>query len=133
MKGKWNKTAPILYSLPAMYFSKSCTYKLRFLYIFQVALKVINLVKQDPKTIFQTIQEIHLLAKLDHQHILEFLHCSEEDGIIYLITEYCCNGDLSGYTEKHRGDVLEEARLVEWIRQITLALQVHVSDHFLNR
>ena len=88
---------------------------------------MINLVGQDGKTIFQTIQEIQLLAKLDHKHILQFLHCSEDEGVIYLITEYCCNGDLSGYTEKHRGEVMEEARLVEWIRQITSALQVWVN------
>ena len=93
---------------------------------------MINLVGQDEKTIFQTIQEIQLLAKLDHKHILKFLHCSEEGGVIYLVTEYCCNGDLSGYVEKHRGNVLEEARLVEWIRQITSALQVGgvYSQHF---
>ena len=90
----------------------------------QVALKLIDLKKKDQKVVFQTVQEIELLAKLNHEHILEFLHCDEEEGIIQLLTEYCCNGDLDEYIKQHRGEVLEEPRLVEWIRQMTSALEV---------
>ena len=89
----------------------------------QVALKLIDL-KKDQKVVFQTVQEIELLANLNHEHILEFLDYDEEEGIIQLLTEYCCNGDLDEYTKQHRGEVLEEPRLVEWIRQITSALEV---------
>lgn len=99
----------------------------------KVALKVIDLTQQDPKTIFQTLQEIQLLAKLDHDHILEFIHCSEENGVIYLITEYCCHGDLSGYLEKNRGQILAETRLVEWFRQITSALQYLHGNNIIHR
>lgn len=99
----------------------------------QAALKVIDLKNQDQKIIFQTIQEIQLLAKLDHEHILEFLHCNEDAGVIYLLTEYCCNGDLNGYAEKHRGQVLEESRLVEWVRQITSALQYLHGNNIIHR
>ncbi|XP_052287043.1 serine/threonine-protein kinase Nek4-like isoform X1 [Dreissena polymorpha] len=89
----------------------------------QVALKVVELAGKDLKIIELTIQEVCLLATLDHAHILKFLG-NERDGLTLLIyTEYCPNGDLSGYVSKHRGEKMDERRLVEWVRQIASALE----------
>ncbi|XP_045165598.2 uncharacterized protein LOC123529351 [Mercenaria mercenaria] len=89
----------------------------------QLALKMCQLAGRHPKEIEQTVQEVKLLASLQHEYILKYVEASLEEGKLMIITEYCPNGDLQAYLAEHAGTVMEERRLVEWIRQITSALQ----------
>lgn len=84
-----------------------------------------QLAGRHPKEIEQTVQEVKLLASLQHEYILKYVEASLEDGKLMIITEYCSNGDLQGFLREHAGTAMEESRLVEWIRQITSALAVY--------
>lgn len=88
----------------------------------QLALKMCQLEGRHPKEIEQTVQEVQLLASLEHEYILKYVQASLEDGKLMIITEYCGNGDLKDYLAEHAGTAMDERRLVEWIRQITSAL-----------
>lgn len=89
----------------------------------QLALKLCELLGRHPKEIMQTIQEVQLLAQLKHEHILRYVEASQEGGKLFIVTEYCANGDLKCFLEEHGGTPMDERRLVEWIRQITEALK----------
>ncbi|XP_052779734.1 uncharacterized protein LOC128216994 [Mya arenaria] len=89
----------------------------------KLALKVIQLVGRHPKEIMQTVQEVELLARLQHDHILQYVQADTEGGKLMILTEFCPNGDLADYIREHAGTVMDERRLVEWIRQITSALK----------
>lgn len=89
----------------------------------QLALKVCQLVGRHPKEIVQTIQEVKLLAALEHEHILRYVEAHHENGQLYIVTEYCPNGDLKEFLEEHAGTAMDERRLVEWVRQVTCALK----------
>ncbi|WAR25243.1 NEK6-like protein [Mya arenaria] len=81
----------------------------------KLALKVIQLVGRHPKEIMQTVQEVELLARLQHDHILQYVQADTEGGKLMILTEFCPNGDLADYIREHAGTVMDERRLVEWI------------------
>ncbi|XP_060565586.1 uncharacterized protein LOC132724672 [Ruditapes philippinarum] len=89
----------------------------------QLALKMCQLAGKHPKEIEQTVQEVKLLASLKHEYIVQYVEAAFEDGKLMIITEYCPNGDLQEYLRDHAGTAMEENRLIEWIRQITSALE----------
>ncbi|XP_052284374.1 serine/threonine-protein kinase Nek4-like [Dreissena polymorpha] len=89
----------------------------------QVALKIVDLAGKDSKVVQLAHQEVKLLSKLKHEYILKFIHVEKDGTTLKILTEFCPNGDLSGYIEAHRGQVMDEQRLVEWTRQIVSALQ----------
>ena len=72
----------------------------------------------------QSLQEVKLLATLEHDYILKYVEASRQGLDLWIMTEYCPNGDLAGYIKANSGKVMEESRVLLWIRQITEALQV---------
>ena len=75
------------------------------------------------------LQEIKLLAELDHPHILKYIHGLKDGFNLCLVTEFCCNGDIDAYLQKNKGKKLEERVLLTWVKQIVNALAV--TTHFI--
>lgn len=44
--------------------------------------------------------EIEALTKLDHENILKCHEVVKESSHCYIVTDYCNQGDLSGYLKK---------------------------------
>lgn len=63
--------------------------------LLQLALKVIQLLGMHPKELLQTIQEVKLLATMDHGNILRYVQAQEDGGKLMILTEFCPNGDIA--------------------------------------
>ena len=62
----------------------------------QVAIKTIRKeqLKTQERGIEQIINEINILRKLDHPHILKMYEFYEDKYNLYLVTELCSGGEL---------------------------------------
>ena len=73
------------------------------------------------------VSEVNLLRELNNINIVKYVdrHIDKLHGKIYIIMEYCSNGDLSAYIRKHRKSRTYIAEEVIWtvLVQILLALQ----------
>ncbi|XP_045456376.1 serine/threonine-protein kinase ULK3-like [Melitaea cinxia] len=78
-------------------------------------------VKHSGAAIDNLITEIRLLKKLTHPHIVQMKEFTWDDKNIYIITEYCCGGDLSKYIHKY-GRVPEK-RMLYFLQQLASALK----------
>lgn len=66
-----------------------------------VAIKRIAISGKDPKILTAIQNEITSLHELDHSNIIEFIDYSFDDNYIYIIMEYCPNGDLRKLIESN--------------------------------
>ena len=80
------------------------------------------------KSIFKAVQnEVNILAHLDHPNIIRCYDFFEENGMIFLILEYCQNGQLT--KDIFRYHSVDNIRLYNFAIQITEALTyIHLRD-----
>ncbi|NXH94895.1 NEK3 kinase, partial [Pachycephala philippinensis] len=72
-------------------------------------------------------KEAVLLAKMKHPNIVAFKESFEADGHLYIVMEYCDNGDLMQKI-KHQGGILfPEDTILQWFVQMCLAVK-HIHD-----
>ncbi|NWW07282.1 NEK3 kinase, partial [Oreocharis arfaki] len=72
-------------------------------------------------------KEAVLLAKMKHPNIVAFKESFEADGHLYIVMEYCDNGDLMQKI-KHQGGILfPEDTILHWFVQMCLAVK-HIHD-----
>ncbi|KAK7114041.1 serine/threonine-protein kinase Nek11-like [Littorina saxatilis] len=101
----------------------------------QKVLKEISVGDLQPDETVDAMHEARLLSRLDHPSIVKF-HDSFIDGEFFcIITEYCDGGDLDDkITEyKKKGMKFEEKTVLDWIVQLTMALQYMHSRRVLHR
>ncbi|KAL3852847.1 hypothetical protein ACJMK2_016460 [Sinanodonta woodiana] len=89
------------------------------------AMKIIDLVTSKPEEREMALQEAIVLSKFNHPHVLHYFTSFEEEGMLYIVTEYCPNGDLSEYLEalQSKGSKLEEKQILTWFLQTAQALK----------
>lgn len=76
---------------------------------------------------FKTIQsEIEIMKKIQHKNIVELLDVYQSANNIYIVTEYCEDGDLREYLRK-RGK-LNEAEALRLLRDIMSGFK-YLCDH----
>ncbi|XP_032528392.2 serine/threonine-protein kinase ULK3-like isoform X1 [Danaus plexippus] len=78
-------------------------------------------VKHSGAAIDNLITEIRLLKTLRHPHIVHMKEFTWDAKHIYIITEYCCGGDLSKYIHKY-GRVPEH-QVLYFLQQLASALK----------
>lgn len=83
------------------------------------AVKEIN-ISIHKKNIERFREEIFLMNKFDHQNILKLYETIEDDNYIYLILEYCENGDLKNFLNKRP---MKEKNVRRFMKQIVSGLQ----------
>lgn len=87
-------------------------------------MKVIDL-EGLPQDVCKTAEkEANLLLTLQHQNILQAVTTFQENETLCIVTEFCDQGNLEEFLNKREGNLLEEQRIVEWFRQICIALEV---------
>lgn len=97
------------------------------------AMKLMEIGKMDKQELVLALQEIKLLSELDHEHVLSYINCFQQDGCLCIVTEFCPNGDLSDYIKERHGTPLEEPRLIEWFRQIASAVKYLHGKNIIHR
>ncbi|XP_040196274.1 serine/threonine-protein kinase Nek3-like isoform X2 [Rana temporaria] len=72
-------------------------------------------------------QEAILLAKMKHPNIVKFKESFEENGHLFIVMEYCEEGDLLATIKHQRGKLFSEQTIVQWFVQMCLAVQ-HIHE-----
>lgn len=82
-------------------------------------LKKLDMIKRNK--IKQTITEKNILQQLDHPYILSLKYGFQDNSYIYLITDYCCGGEL--FYHMSRVKRFNERAACFYTAQIVLALE----------
>ncbi|NXQ14283.1 NEK3 kinase, partial [Peucedramus taeniatus] len=72
-------------------------------------------------------KEAVLLAKMKHPNIVAFKESFEADGHLYIVMEYCDDGDLMQKIKQQGGNLFPEDRILHWFVQMCLAVK-HIHD-----
>ena len=67
--------------------------------------------------------ELKVLKELNHVHLLAYVDSFVFSDMMYIITEYCSGGDLSGFLDQIGKPVPEDLLLV-WLWQMACGLEV---------
>lgn len=69
--------------------------------------------------------ELRVLKELNHDHVLVYVDSFVQRGLMYILTEFCAGGDLSGFLDASGKPVPEDLLLV-WLWQMACGLEVSV-------
>ncbi|XP_072785626.1 serine/threonine-protein kinase Nek3 isoform X2 [Taeniopygia guttata] len=72
-------------------------------------------------------KEAVLLAKMKHPNIVAFKESFEADGHLYIVMEYCDDGDLMQKIKHQGGNLFPEDTILHWFAQLCLAVK-HIHD-----
>lgn len=98
----------------------------------EVAIKEINFKKiLNPKAIELVDNEIIILQTCDSPYIVKLLQYERTADFLYLVLEYCNEGDLSLYLDEK--GTIEESQAVEFLRQIVSAFKVLTQQNIIHR
>lgn len=96
-----------------------------------VALKIIKIYDiMDKNLIDKCLQEVNLLQKVSHPNIVKYLDSFIGQNELFIAIEWADKGDVKRLIKKYKqeGDLLDEAKVIEYTREIASALQhMHLS------
>ncbi|NXU52936.1 NEK3 kinase, partial [Turnix velox] len=72
-------------------------------------------------------KEAILLAKMKHPNIVAYKESFEADGHLYIVMEYCDDGDLMQKIKHQGGNLFPEDTIVHWFVQMCLGVK-HIHD-----
>ncbi|KFR17161.1 Serine/threonine-protein kinase Nek3, partial [Opisthocomus hoazin] len=72
-------------------------------------------------------KEAVLLAKMKHPNIVAYKESFEADGHLYIVMEYCDDGDLMQKIKHQKGKFFPEDTILHWFVQMCLGLK-HIHD-----
>ncbi|NXI62223.1 NEK3 kinase, partial [Anseranas semipalmata] len=72
-------------------------------------------------------KEAILLAKMKHPNIVAYKESFEADGHLYIVMEYCDDGDLMQKIKHQRGKLFPEDTILHWFVQMCLGVK-HIHD-----
>ncbi|XP_068021337.1 serine/threonine-protein kinase Nek3 [Melanerpes formicivorus] len=72
-------------------------------------------------------KEAVLLAKMKHPNIVAYQESFEADGHLYIVMEYCDDGDLMQKIKHQRGKLFPEDTILHWFVQMCLGVK-HIHD-----
>ncbi|NWR50801.1 NEK3 kinase, partial [Regulus satrapa] len=72
-------------------------------------------------------KEAVILAKMKHPNIVAFKESFETDGHLYIVMEYCDDGDLMQKIKHQGGNLFPEDTILHWFVQMCLAVK-HIHD-----
>lgn len=99
-----------------------------------VALKVMNIKElKDFKLTNQLKREISIQGKLQHKSIIKLYNWFYDKKRIYLIMEYCYNGELFKTLQKTKNGILPEFKVRKYISDLLLSFKYLQDNHILHR
>ncbi|XP_053141047.1 serine/threonine-protein kinase Nek3 isoform X2 [Hemicordylus capensis] len=89
-----------------------------------------------PKSVIDTEKswnESILLAKMKHPNIVTYQESFEADGHLYIVMEYCDDGDLMQKIKLQKGKLFPEDTILTWFAQICLGVKYIHDRRVLHR
>ncbi|NWH75565.1 NEK3 kinase, partial [Piaya cayana] len=90
------------------------------------AMKEIRLPVSSP-AVENSRKEAVLLAKMKHPNIVAYKESFEANGHLYIVMEYCDDGDLMQKIKQQRGKLFPEDTILHWFVQMCLGVK-HIHD-----
>ncbi|XP_038617648.1 serine/threonine-protein kinase Nek3 isoform X2 [Tachyglossus aculeatus] len=78
-------------------------------------------------------KEAILLAKMKHPNIVTFKESFEADGHLYIVMEYCDEGDLMQKIKQQKGKLFPEDTILHWFAQMCLGVNHIHNKRVLHR
>ncbi|GFV65405.1 hypothetical protein TNCV_2638351 [Trichonephila clavipes] len=75
----------------------------------------------------EAMKEVEVLSQMKHPNIITYHKSFEENGNLYIVTDYCDGGDLYSKIQVQKGTYFKENQILDWFVQICLAVK-HVHD-----
>ncbi|OMJ92638.1 hypothetical protein SteCoe_4509 [Stentor coeruleus] len=87
--------------------------------------KKIDITGMSPEDIKKVEQEVILMQRFSHPHIVKYIESFTTEADIIIIMEYCAGGDLAQLVSYHKSisTPFPEATLLEWLGQLSSALE----------
>lgn len=79
------------------------------------------------------LNEVKVLAMLDHPNIIEYIENFLEDKALMIVMEYAQGGTLFEYLQQRNSQLLEEEEIFKYLAQMLLSLQHVHSKQILHR
>lgn len=83
------------------------------------------MINKDPYLRDSLEAEIQILRKLHHPNIVQFIDKFSTDRSIYIVTEFCADGDLRTLM---KGQQIEESQILEIFCQLTSGFKELVKE-----
>ncbi|KAA6397197.1 MAG: putative Serine/threonine-protein kinase Nek4 [Streblomastix strix] len=89
----------------------------------------------DAKEAATAKKEAEMLRRFDCPFIVKYFESFSERGMLFIIMEYCDDGDLNGYFQicKTNKQLIPEERIIDWFTQILIGLDVLHKAKVLHR
>uniref|UniRef100_A0A8D0B8L2 non-specific serine/threonine protein kinase n=1 Tax=Salvator merianae TaxID=96440 RepID=A0A8D0B8L2_SALMN len=94
------------------------------------AMKEIRLPKSNTE---KSWNESILLAKMKHPNIVTYAESFEADGHLYIVMEYCDDGDLMQKIKLQKGKLFPEDMILNWFAQMCLGVKYIHNRRVLHR
>ncbi|CAI0412430.1 unnamed protein product [Linum tenue] len=96
-------------------------------------MKKIKLARQTERFKQTAVQEMNLIAELNHPYIVEYKDSWVGKECVCIVTNYCEGGDMDQMIRRARGTYFSEEMLCKWLTQLLLALDYLHSNRVLHR
>ncbi|KAM3146578.1 hypothetical protein pb186bvf_001113 [Paramecium bursaria] len=100
-----------------------------------VAVKAIPMHKVQQSDLLQqhVMREISILTKIDHPNIVKLIHVTKTQSNLYMILEYCSDGDLGEYLSKKQDKRLSELEAVIFFKHIVNGFKKLFEEKVIHR
>lgn len=99
----------------------------------KLVMKEINTSKISLKEYNEARQEVAVLSTLRHMNIVAYRESFEEKGTLFIVMQYCENGDLFSKIERQNGALFAEEQIWDWFIQLCLAVKYIHERRILHR
>ncbi|CAI0450054.1 unnamed protein product [Linum tenue] len=96
-------------------------------------MKKIKLARQTERFKQTAVQEMNLIAELNHPYIVEYRDSWVGKECVCIVTNYCEGGDMDQMIRRARGTYFSEEMVCKWLTQLLLALDYLHSNRVLHR
>jgi len=96
-------------------------------------MKLIPIGQMDSRGQQDSINEVTILASLNHPYIVKYYDSFIENKTLHIVMEFCDKGDLCGVIRAQMGRLLPEAKIWKFLIQMCLGLEYIHSKRILHR
>ncbi|TGZ65784.1 hypothetical protein CRM22_005694 [Opisthorchis felineus] len=93
-------------------------------------IKEINISKMSPREREEARIEVSVLSQMNHPNIVRYCDSFEDPTSLYIVMEYCDQGDLYHKINAQKGVLMAESRVLDYFVQICLGLK-HIHDRMI--